>query len=111
MYEPSSKKVDKETMKKMLKKMFKNLVQKNIISFEIHKITKDKNKKLVSQFIDHINVSKTNAINNLMKAKSHVEGLKLNDKKFKANNKKVGGTMIENKNKNKINIKSTKTKK
>jgi hypothetical protein len=111
MYEPSSKKVDKETMKKMLKKMFKNLVQKNIISFEIHKITKDKNKKLVSQFIDHINVSKTNAINNLMKAKSHVEGIKLNDKKFKANNKKVGGTMIENKNKNKINIKSTKTKK
>ena len=104
MYEPSTKRVDKETMKKMLKKMYKNLVEKKIISIEIQKVTKDKNKKLVSQFIDHLNVNKTNAINNLMKAKSTVEGTKLNDKKY--NNKKVGGTM--NENKNKINIKTKK---
>ena len=104
MYEPSTKRVDKETMKKMLKKMYKNLVEKKIISIEIQKVTKDKNKKLVSQFIDHLNVNKTNAINNLMKAKSTVEGTKLNDKKL--NNKKVGGTM--NENKNKINIKTKK---
>ena len=46
MYQPSNKKADKETMKKMLKKVYKNLIEKNVISIEIQKVTKDKNKKL-----------------------------------------------------------------
>ena len=116
MYNPPSKKADKETMKKMLKKMFKNLVEKKIISIEIQKVTKDKNKKLVSQFIDHLNINanKANAINNLMKTKTILEGHKGNDKKL-IGNKKVGETMNPNNNKNmeqnKINVKKYKNKK
>ena len=84
MYEPTGKKADKETMKKMLKKIYKNLVEKNIISIEIQKMTKDKNKKLVSQFIDYLNVTKPPALTNLKITKTIMEGK--NDKKL-ANNK------------------------
>ena len=117
MYEPSSKKADKETMKKMLKKMYKNLVEKKIISIEIQKVTKDKNRKLVSQFIDHLNINanKANAINNLMKTKTILEGHKGNDKKL-ISNKKVGATINpnninKNMEQNKINVKKGTNKK
>ena len=110
-FEPAGKKADKQTMKKMLKKVFKNLVEKNTISIEIQKVTKDKNKKLVSQFIDHHNDNKQSAITNLMKTKTIKEG-KLFDKKF-LNNKNVGATLNPNKitPQNKINIKKISTKK
>ena len=110
-FQPTGKKADKETMKKMLKKIFKNLIEINTISIEIQKVTKDKNKKLVSQFIDHLNVNKPNAITNLMKTKTIKDG-KLFDKKF-LNNKKIGATLNPNKNtaQNKINIKKITTKK
>ena len=106
MYEPTGKKADKETMKKMLKKIYKNLVEKNIISIEIQKMTKDKNKKLVSQFIDYLNVTKPPALTNLKITKTIMEGK--NDKKL-ANNKKLGATINPNKNTelNKINIKKS----
>ena len=117
MYEPSSKKADKETMKKMLKKMYKNLVEKKIISIEIQKVTKDKNRKLVSQFIDHLNINanKANTINNLMKTKTILEGHKGNDKKL-ISNKKVGATINpnninKNMEQNKINVKKGTNKK
>ena len=117
MYEPSSKKADKETMKKILKKMYKNLVEKKIISIEIQKVTKDKNRKLVSQFIDHLNINanKANAINNLMKTKTILEGHKGNDKKL-ISNKKVGATINpnninKNMEQNKINVKKGTNKK
>ena len=117
MYEPSSKKADKETMKKMLKKMYKNLVEKKIISIEIQKVTKDKNRKLVSQFIDHLNINanKANAINNLMKTKTILEGHKGNDKKL-ISNKKVGATINpnninKNMEQNKITVKKGTNKK
>ena len=97
MYEPSSsRKADKETMQKMLKKVFKIVVVIRTISFEIHKVTKDKNKKLVSQFIDHINGNKVNAITSLMMTKTIKEGAKINDKKTFQNSKKVGATMNVN---------------
>jgi len=117
MYEPSSKKADKETMKKMLKKMYKNLVEKKIISIEIQKVTKDKNRKLVSQFIDHLNINanKANAINNLMKTKTILEGHKGNDKKLISNKKVVATINPNNINKNmeqnKINVKKGTNKK
>ena len=117
MYEPSSKKADKETMKKILKKMYKNLVEKKIISIEIQKVTKDKNRKLVSQFIDHLNINanKANTINNLMKTKTILEGHKGNDKKL-ISNKKVGATINpnninKNMEQNKINVKKGTNKK
>ena len=113
MYEPTAKKVDKETMKKMLKKMYKNLVEKKAISIEIQKVTKDKNKKLVSQFIDHLNINKANALTNLIITKTIMD--KTNDKK--ANKKKLGNTINTDKNtdknndknndKNKINLKKS----
>ena len=109
MYEPTAKKVDKETMKKMLKKMYKNLVEKKAISVEIQKVTKDKNKKLVSQFIDHLNINKANALTNLIITKTTMD--KTNDKK--ANKKKLGNTINTDKNndknndKNKINLKKS----
>ena len=109
MYEPTAKKVDKETMKKMLKKMYKNLVEKKAISVEIQKVTKDKNKKLVSQFIDHLNINKANALTNLIITKTIMD--KTNDKK--ANKKKLGNTINTDKNndknndKNKINLKKS----
>jgi hypothetical protein len=109
MYEPTAKKVDKETMKKMLKKMYKNLVEKKAISVEIQKVTKDKNKKLVSQFIDHLNINKANALTNLIITKTIMD--KANDKK--ANKKKLGNTINTDKNndknndKNKINLKKS----
>ena len=110
MYEPSGKKADKETMKKMLKKVYKNLVEKNVNSIELTKVAKDKNKKLVSQYIDHLNVNKTNALTNLMFTKTIMEGK--NDKK-PAINKKLGATINANKNteQNKINMKNSTTKK
>ena len=97
MYEPTSKRADKETMKKMLKKAYKDLVEKKMFSFEIQKVTKDKNKKLVSQYIDHLNINanKANAINSLMKTKTILEGHKGTDKKL-FNNKKVGATINPN---------------
>ena len=109
MYEPTAKKVDKETMKKMLKKMYKNLVEKKAISIEIQKVTKDKNKKLVSQFIDHLNINKANALTNLIITKTIMD--KTNDKK--ANKKKLGNTINtdkkndKNNDKNKINLKKS----
>ena len=117
MYQPSNKKADKETMKKMLKKVYKNLIEKNVISIEIQKVTKDKNKKLFSQFIDHLNINKGNALTNLIKTMTIKEVPNITDKKALAN-KKVGNTLnpkILNKNlnhknteKNKINEKKTK---
>ena len=96
MYEPSSsRKADKQTMQKMLKKVFKIVVVIRVMSFEIQKVTKDKNKKLVSQFIDHLNGNKINAISSLMKTKTIKEGSKINDKKT-FQNKKVGATMKVN---------------
>ena len=103
MYEPASKKADKETMKKMLKKMYKNLVEKNTISIEIQKVTKDKNKKLVSQYIDHLKVNKANPLTNLIKTKTITES-KIKDKK--GANKK-DGNVINIDNKNKINVKKS----
>jgi hypothetical protein len=110
MYEPSGKKADKETMKKMLKKVYKNLVEKNVNSIELTKVAKDKNKKLVSQYIDHLNLNKTNALTNLMFTKTIMEGK--NDKK-PAINKKLGATINANKNteQNKINMKKSTSKK
>ena len=58
MYESSTKKTGKETGKKILK-VFKNLVEINAISVEVQKVTKDKNRKNVSQFIDYLNKTKT----------------------------------------------------
>ena len=113
-YEPTAKRADKETMKKMLKKVYKNLVEKKVISIELQKVTKDKNKKLVSQFIDHLHVNKTLPINNLIKTKTILEG-KVNDKKMP--NKKLGATINPNKNdgnnkiNNKIKAQKGKTKK
>ena len=107
MYEPTAKKVDKETMKKMLKKMYKNLVEKKAISIEIQKVTKDKNKKLVSQFIDHLNINKANALTNLIITKTIMD--KTNDKK--ANKKKLGNTINTDKNNDKNNDKNKKKKK
>ena len=110
MYEPSGKKADKETMKKMLKKVYKNLVEKTVNSIELTKVAKDKNKKLVSQYIDHLNLNKTNALTNLMFTKTIMEGK--NDKK-PAINKKLGATINANKNteQNKINMKKSTSKK
>ena len=102
-YEPTSKKADKETMKKMLKKVYKNLVEKNVISIEIQKLTKDKNKKRVSQFIDYHNVNKTNALTNLKITKTIKIDKKVGNKKAGANNKK------NNNEQNKINSKKTTT--
>ena len=96
MYEPSSsRKADKQTMQKMLKKVFKIVVVIRVMSFEIQKVTKDKNKKLVSQFIDHLNGNKINSITSLMKTKTIKEGSKINDKKT-FQKKKVGATMNVN---------------
>ena len=56
--EEKEKKTGKETGKKILK-VFKNLVEINAISVEVQKVTKDKNRKNVSQFIDYLNKTKT----------------------------------------------------
>ena len=58
MYESSTKKTGREVGKKILK-VFKNLIALNVISVEVQKVTKDKNKKNVSQFIDYLNKTKT----------------------------------------------------
>ena len=87
----------------MLKKVYKNLVEKNIISIEIQKLTKDKNKKSVSQFIDYHNVNKTNALTNLKITKTIKIDKKVGNKKIGANNKK------NNNEQNKINAKKTTT--
>ena len=81
--EPSNNKTGKENIKKMMNQV--NFVECKAISIEITKFTRDRNKKMVSLFIDYLNINQAKDISNLMRKKTLRDPYRFGDKKAPVN--------------------------